>query len=487
MLHNWRNTIANAGTSASRLHFATRIPGFSPPPLPEYRPTAAGCAVSSFLQPPCGSKPDEYDLSRALKTAVTAWDCPDRGRKVVHSFVVKLGYCRFTILMTALVDLTIKRGRDLGEARKLFDELSARDVVSWTSMVLGYAQRGHYWESLDLFRRMGLRHGREVHAHLLKASAEEGIDPVVQNNLLNMYSRCQDLSRAQKLFGAMPKKDIITWNEMISGYLGCGLGGDALRLFAGMVSSGLKPDRFTYATCVDACGYLASLRQGIQVHAGILKAGFHSDIVVSNALVNMYARCGSIESAKLVFDALSSTDTIVWTTMIAAYAKCGFVMEATSTFEQMLEMGIKPDEITFLAVLSACSHGGLAGEGWHYFRSMTEVHSIPAKLEHYNCMVDMLCRSGLLEDALHFIKQMPCNPSISMRETFLSACRLQGNIGLAQAARQFVEMDSKNHGNLVGLSNAYAAVSNWDETWEIRRKMKEENVKKEPGCSWVEI
>ncbi|CAA6655884.1 unnamed protein product [Spirodela intermedia] len=462
------------------LHFAafTTRSSSSPRNPPEQLTAGGGSPLSALLQPPCGLKPDEHTLSKALKAAAEAFGSPDCGRRVVHGFVIKLGFQRFTILMTALVGLVIRNSGDLREAGALFDELTERDVVAWTSLIVGYAQRGHYQESLDLFRRMvseksapnsysysgalsacsGLRLlscGREIHARLLKVSSHEGIEPVLQNNLLHLYSRCQDLSSSKKLFDAMPDREIISWNQMISCYLECGLGEDSLNLFARMISCGLGPDRFTYATCVDACGYIASLRQGIQVHTRIVKDGIHSDLVVGNALVDMYARCGSVGAAKVVFDTLSSRDAVLW------------------TFEQMLAMKIKPDEITFLAVLSACSHGGLVSRGWHYFRSMKEHHGVSANLEHYSCVVDLLCRSGYLDEALFLMKQILPNPSVSMWTTFLNSCRIHGN-------------DGQIHGNLVALSNVLAAQSHWNETGGIRRRMKEENVKKEPGCSWVE-
>ncbi|CAA7391270.1 unnamed protein product [Spirodela intermedia] len=493
------------------LHFAafTTRSSSSPRNPPEQLTAGGGSPLSALLQPPCGLKPDEYTLSKALKAAAEAFGSPDCGRRVVHGFVIKLGFQRFTILMTALVGLVIRNSGDLREAGALFDELTERDVVAWTSLIVGYAQRGHYQESLDLFRRMvseksapnsysysgalsacsGLRLlscGREIHARLLKVSSHEGIEPVLQNNLLHLYSRCQDLSSSKKLFDAMPDRDIISWNEMISCYLECGLGEDSLNLFARMISCGLGPDRFTYATCVDACGYIASLRQGIQVHTRIVKDGIHSDLVVGNALVDMYARCGSVGAAKVVFDTLSSRDAVLWSTMIAGYAKGGFVTEATTTFEQMLAMKIKPDEITFLAVLSACSHGGLVSRGWHYFRSMKEHHGVSANLEHYSCVVDLLCRSGHLDEALFLMKEILPNPSVSMWTTFLNSCRIHGNVGFAHAACDLVARDGQIHGNLVALSNVLAAQSHWNETGGIRRRMKEENVKKEPGCSWVE-
>ena len=454
--------------------------------------------LSFLLQPRYGEKIDEFTISRSLKAAE---EIPCYARKMVQVFIVKLGFSNFTVLITALMSLAIKENSDLKEARNLFEELTNRDVVSWTSLIVGYAHRGFYRESLDVFSRMifskispnsysysgalsacsGLRslsNGREIHARLLKKSTHHGIEPVLYNNLLNLYSRCRDLSSSEKLFHSVNKKDIIAWNEMISCYLQCGQAGASLSLFSRMISNGINPDNFTYAIAVDSCGFIASLRQGIQLHAGIIKRGFHSDIIVGNAVVDMYAKCGCMGDSTLVFEEFSFKDAVLWTTMVAGYARSGSAAEALTLFERMQELRMKPDDVTFLAVLSACSHGGLVRRGWEIFRLMKERYGISPKAEHYSCLVDLLCRKGHLEEASVLMEKM--SPTASMRTSFLNACRLRGCDGVGFAAGGLLE------GNLVALSNVLAAQSEWEESGEIRGRMKEEKVKKEPGCSWVE-
>ncbi|XP_073008800.1 pentatricopeptide repeat-containing protein At2g13600-like [Typha latifolia] len=457
----------------------------------------------------CPKTLDEYSISKSLKAAASLRS--PTNFKSLHATIIKLGFSRFTILMTGLVDLVLKCGF-LADAQKMFDEIPDRDVVTWTSMIVGHAHQGFYHESLSLFRRMVLSgivpngfsfsgtliacsglgmlsYGKEIHTQVVKSSAVRPFDNVVQNGLLDMYARCGSLVSARRLFDLMPAKGIISWNEIMSGYVYCGQAEEALMLFSSMVSSMLGPDGFSYAICIDACAALASLKQGIQVHACIIKNGFDSDFVIMNALVDMYAKCGSIDSAELVFRLLHSRDVVLWTTMISAYGKSGWVCNAVEMFEKMIKLKMKCDEVTYLAVLSACSHGGLVREGWHYFRLMfDEKQRVAVKPEHYGCIVDLLCRSGHLEEALHFIEQMPLKPSIAIWSAFLNSCRIYGNTEFGQlAAFKLLELDPDNHSNWVALSRMHATESKWHETWKIRETMKVENVKKEPGCSWIEL
>ncbi|XP_010932000.1 pentatricopeptide repeat-containing protein At2g13600 [Elaeis guineensis] len=449
---------------------------------------------------------DEYSLSKSLKAAAALRS--QTHLKALHAPIIKLGFSRFTIVMTGLIDASLKCGL-LADARTLFDDLPHRDVVAWTSMIVGHARHRRFHESLSFFRSMlatgtapnghsfsgaltacsglgTLSYGRQIHAQVLKKSIFELI---VQNGLLDMYCRCRCLPAAQRLFDSMRVKDIVSRNAMMSGCLYCERAEEALKLLAVMISCGARPDDFSYAICVDACATLASMQQGIQIHACIVKGGFDSDLVVGNALVDMYAKCGCISSSKLIFETMHTRDPVLWTTMISAFGKYGCVEDAISMFERMEELNIKRDEVTYLAVLSSCSHGGLVSEGWHYFRFLLEEKGESfVKPEHYGCMANLLCRTGYLEEALEFIESMPLKPSIAIWSAFLNSCRMYGNTELGQlAASRLIELDPENDSNWVVLSSIHAAESEWNETWKIRECMKGENIKKEPGCSWVEV
>ncbi|KAL6005751.1 hypothetical protein ACLOJK_006324 [Asimina triloba] len=470
------------------------------------------CEVKLLTRVYCGTlrpcmRRDEYALAEALK-ASAARRSLNHGLQV-HAVMVKSGFCGFTVLMTALMDFTIKCN-SLDHARRLFDEMLDRDVVSWTSMVVGYARHQNYEEALLLFRRLvvsetapnaysfsgalsacsglqALKQGRQIHAQLL-VSGLLAFGPTVQNSLLNMYVKCQSLKCAKALFCSMSGRGIVAWNELISGYVQCGQGEEALKILGTMVSAGIKPDDFTYATCANACAALATLWQGSQIHACIVKSGLQSDLVIGNALIDMYAKCGCVPSAKLVFDHMPLKDTAIWTAAISALGQCGHVEDAILMFQQMHASMPKPDKITYLAMLSACNHGGLVNMGSHFFRRMTEEDAILAEPEHYACMVDVLCRKGRLTEALDFIEQMAMKANARIWNSFLSSCRMYGDVRLAKfAAAKILELDPDNNSSHVLLSNMHAAESDWKETLEIRERMKSTHVKKEPGCSWVEV
>ncbi|WOL15735.1 pentatricopeptide repeat-containing protein [Canna indica] len=454
---------------------------------------------------------DEYSLSKFIKTLA---DVPSPNHfKSIHSSIIKLGFSRFAVVMTGLIGLALKCGA-LHDADKLFDDMPQKDVVAWTSMIVGHARHGRCEDSISFFRRLlasgtapnwysfsgalsacsglgveALGYGKQIHVQVLKSSFLGPVDPIVHHGLLDMYSKCHCLVYVQRLFDSMAVKSLVAWNLMMSAYLRCGQAEEALKLFNSMVAHGVKPGDFTYAICVDACAAHASIKQGTQLHASILKSGFDHDLVIRNSMVDMYSKCGCIGSAKAVFEAMPSRDPVLWTTMISAYGRCGCVSDAIEMFEKMIQMNIKRDEVAYLAVLSACSHAGLLSKGWQYFQLMfEEEHTVVAESEHYGCMVDLLCRSGRSEEALDFIEHMPFEANVAIWSTLLHSCRMYGNAKLGQfAASQMSRIDPEFHSNWVLLSSIHAAESEWDTTWKIRESMKDENVKKDPGFSWIEL
>lgn len=230
------------------------------------------------------------------------------------------------------------------------------------------------------------------------------------------------------------------------------------------------------------------MEQGKQVHACIINSGFVSDVVLGSALVDMYAKCGSIKEARQVFDFIPLRDVVLWTVIVTAYGKHGFGKEVLQLFEEMKQSGLKPDDVTFLAVLIACSHSGLVSEGWHYFNTMTRDHCIPPRAGHYACMVDLLGRAGCLDEAYDFIKKMPFKPNVTVWGALLGACQAHGNMELGKvAAEHLFELDPQNAGNYVMLSNIYATAGKWGDMLKLRKAMKDRGIKKEPGCSWIEV
>ncbi|CAM0957699.1 unnamed protein product [Alopecurus aequalis] len=450
-------------------------------------------------------------LAGALKSAATRRSAPRV--KPLHAVLLKLGLSASAILATSLAHLALRCGLP-GYARALFDEMPHRDVVSWTSLITGHAHQGLHRDSLALVRRMvasgvapngytlsggllacsgvgpaALAIGKEIHARVVKISMFGAVDSVVENGLLDMYTRCGNVDYARRVFGVMVVKDIVAWNSMLAGCLGTGQAENALALFASMLSRGVGADGFSCAIVVDACGELALLKLGAQVHARVIGAGFECDVVVRNSLVDMYAKCGCVDSAELVFKGAPSLDSVLWTTMISAYGKSGRAQDAVSMFDRMAHLGIKRDGVTYLAVLSACSHGGLVREGWRYFKFLFDGQSsVKLQPEHYGCMADLICRRGCLEDALEFIESMPFDSSVAAWSALLNSCRIYRDAKLGQlAASRLLELDPDNHSNWVALSSMHALEGDWHETWMIRESMYKEWVKKEPGCSWVEL
>ncbi|KAE8784243.1 pentatricopeptide repeat-containing protein [Hordeum vulgare] len=454
---------------------------------------------------------DATSLAGALKSAATCRSTPHV--KPLHAVLLKLGLSASAILATSLAHLALRCGLP-GYARALFDEMPRRDVVSWTSLITGHAHQGLHGDSLALLRRMvdsgvapngytlsggllacagvgqaALATGKEIHARVVKMSVYGPVDSVVENGVLDMYARCRNVDYARRVFGVMVARDVVAWNSMMAGYLGSGQAEETLGLFGSMVSCEAGADGFSYAITVDACGELALLKQATQVHARVIGTGFESDVVVRNSLLDMYAKCGCVDSAELVFNAAPSLDAVLWTTMISAYGKFGRAQDAVCLFDRMASLGIRRDGVAYLAVLSACSHGGLVREGWCYFKFLFDGQSsVKLQPEHYGCMADLICRRGHLEDALEFIENMPFESSIAAWSALLNSCRIYEDAKLGQlAASRLLELDPENHSNWVALSSIHASEDDWHETWMIRENMNREWVKKEPGCSWVEL
>jgi pentatricopeptide repeat protein len=275
---------------------------------------------------------------------------------------------------------------------------------------------------------------------------------------------------------------------MIARYAENQHGEEALKLFSQMQHTGMKPNNITYASILRACSSIAAMESGRQVHSSIVIDGFDSDAFVSCSLADMYVKCGSIEDAYDLFDKLPKGDVVSWNVMITGFAQHGYGKEALNFFEQMQREGIEPNHITFVGILSACSHVGLADEGRRYFELMSTDYGIAPRMEHYACMVDLFGRAGRLEEAERFIVGMEFKPSGVVLRSLLGACRIHGDIEIGKRAAEWLhELEPQNDSAHVLLSNIYAAAGRWDEVKKVRNTMQDKGVKKEPGCSWVEV
>nr|KYP67466.1 Pentatricopeptide repeat-containing protein At4g02750 family [Cajanus cajan] len=393
------------------------------------------------------------------------------------------------------------RNRRLGEARKLFDLMPEKDVVSWNAMLSGYAQNGFVDEAREVFNRMPHRNsiswngllaayvhnGRLEEARGLFESQSEW-ELISWNCLMGGYVKRNMLAQARILFDMMPQRDCVSWAAIIAGYAQNGLYEEALNMFVEMKRDGESSNRSTYSCALSTCADIAALELGKQVHGQVVKAGFETGCFVGNALLGMYFKCGSTDEANDVFEGIEEKDVVSWNTMIAGYARHGFGRQALVLFESMEKAGVKPDEITMVGVLSACSHSGLIDRGTEYFYSMNRDYNVTPTSKHYTCMIDLLGRAGRLEEAENLMRNMPFELGAASWGALLGASRIHGNTELGEKAAEMVfKMEPHNSGMYVLLSNLYAASGRWVDVGKMRSKMREVGVQKVTGYSWVEV
>ncbi|KOM25097.1 hypothetical protein LR48_Vigan50s001700 [Vigna angularis] len=392
--------------------------------------------------------------------------------KRVHRHIFSNGYHPKTFLINTLINMYVKFNL-LEEAHVLFDKMPERNVVSWTTMISAYSNAKLNDRAVRLlvfmFRDVGLES-----------------DVFVRSALIDVYSKLGELLEASSVFCEMVTGDSVVWNSIIAAFAQHSDGDEALHLYKSMSRAGFRSDQSTLTSILRACTSLSLLELGRQVHVLVLK--FDQDLILNNALLDMYCKCGSLEDAKLIFNRMTKKDVISWSTMIAGLAQNGFSMEALNLFESMKVKGPKPNHITFIGILFACSHAGLVSEGWIYFRSMKNLYGVDPEREHYGCMLDLLGRAGMLDDMVKLIHEMNCEPDVVTWRTLLDACRARQNVDLATyAAKKILKLDPHDTGAYVLLSNIYATSKRWNEVAEVRKAMKIRGIRKEPGCSWIEV
>lgn len=414
-----------------------------------------------------GTMPNQSNLTCVLGICTSLAALEDG--KQIHAHTVKTGFVSNVNVGNVLVSMYAKCG-EIDDARLFFERMCESNVLSWNSMIVGYAENGRTDEARQLFDEMPERYVESW------------------NVMIVGYARNKKTFDARVLFEKMPEANVISWTAVLTGYVQNGQDEEALQLFSGMGQSCVKPNNSTWAVVLSSCAGLATLEQGKQVHAQIIKVGFESDVFVRSAIVDMYAKCGNLDDARLSFDKIYKPDTVLWTTIISAYAQHGHGREALLLFEEMQQAGLTPNHVTFLGVLAACSHTGLVDKGWHYFLSMSQHHGIRPRVEHYVCMVDILGRSGHLDEAEDLINSIPYEPDAILWKALLGACRVHGNLDIGRrAAEHLFDLEPQNAAAYVLLSNIYAAAGKWDDVAKVRRMMKDREVKKNPGCSWIEI
>lgn len=308
------------------------------------------------------------------------------------------------------------------------------------------------------------------------------------NCIIAGFFRREDVEKARELFDQMPERNVVSWNTVVTGYAQNGRSPEALLLFRRMQAEGMRPNKVTLLGVLLACAQMGALDFGRWVHRYIVNSRIQIDVMLCNCLIDMYAKGGSLIDARRVFDGMSERNVVSWNSMIAGLAMHGSGEDAVSLFENMVKEGVKPNDITFIGILSACRHAGMVEKGWRYFHCMMEEYEIAPKLEHYGCMVDLLCRGGYVTEAHELIKRMPMPPDAGIWGALLFACRTHGYLALAEhAVGHLLELEPWNAGNYVLLSNIYAARGQWDDVKRVREKMRGMNVHKTPGSSAIEI
>lgn len=412
-------------------------------------------------------KPDNFTFPFLLKACTKlSWAKMGCG---IHGRVVKFGFQSNTFVRNTLIYFHANCG-DLSVARMLFDGSAKMDVVPWSALTAGYARRGELGLARQLFDDMPVK------------------DLVSWNVMITGYVKQREMESARKLFYEVPKRDVVTWNAMIAGYVLCGSNEQALQMFEEMRSVGERPDEVTMLSLLSACADFGDLEVGQKIHFSLLElCSGELSIVLGNALIDMYAKCGSIERALRVFQGMRDRDVSTWNSIIGGLAFHGHAEESIKMFMKMRRLKIRPTEITFVGVLVACSHAGKVEEGWGYFILMRNEYGIEPNIRHFGCMVDLLGRAGRLNEAFEFIDSMEIEPNGIIWRALLGACRIHGNVELARRANERLLKMRKDHsGDYVLLSNIYASRGEWDGVEKVRKLMDDTGVRKERGWSVIE-
>ena len=426
----------------------------------------------------------------------------------LHGCSVMSGFESDLYVSNALIDMYGKCG-DTHDAHCIFCNMVYRDAVSWSTLIAGYAQNCMYLESFEVYLEMksaGLRtnaitaasalpglanlkllkQGKEMHGYILKQRFE--YDAVVASALIDMYTKCGSMREAEHIFEMALERDITTWNSLIVGYV---LYGDldlALGIFRRIWETKLRPNSITLVSILPLCTRMGTLGLGKEIHGYATKSSLKEVVSVGNSLIDMYSKCGYLELGVKIFNQMMVRNIVTYNTVISAHGIHGLGEQAFSIFERMKEARIRPNKVTFVALLSACSHAGLIDRGFLLYNSMIDDYSIQPEMEHYSCMVDLLGRAGNIDDALNFIRRMPVEPDINILGSLLSACRVHNNVELAGLVGEHIlQKNLKDSGYYVLLGNIYASTKRWKDVSKIRTLIKEKGLIKKPGSSWIQV
>lgn len=431
------------------------------------------------------------------------------GRRV-YKLVNEKGWDNEIVVGNALVDMFAKCG-SMEEARLVFDGMVQRDVVTWTSLVNVYILYGDLRTALRLCFLMvlegvrpnsvtlasllsacgaskNLMDGRCLHGWAIRQELES--DVMVETSLIDMYAKCNHFDHSLQVFKRTSRKKRVPWNAILAGCIHNRLGHEAIKLFKEMLIEVVKPDAATLKSFLPAYAIHADLQQAMNVHSYLIKSGLLSNCEIATAVVDVYSKCGSLDSAHKIFNGIpnENKDIYLWSVIIASYGAHGHGEIAVSLFKEMVEAGAKPNEVTFTSVLHACSHAGLVDEGLDLFKFMLRNHQISRQVDHYTCIVDLLGRSGRLDEAYDIIRTMPVAPGHAVWGALLGACVIHENVEMGEiAAKWLFELEPENTGNYVLMAKIYSAVGRWRDAENMRGKINEIGLQKAPAHSMIQV
>ncbi|KAJ7980584.1 Pentatricopeptide repeat-containing protein [Quillaja saponaria] len=463
--------------------------------------------------------------------------------KQVHAHLILQGLDQCCYVVTKLIRMLTKLEAPMEPYSLLvFKQVKYPNPFLWTALIRGYAVQGPFFESVRLYncmRREGIHPvsftfsamfkacgvvldvilGRQVHAQTILMGGFAS-DLFVGNTMINMYIKCGFLDSArqvfdemshrdvvswtelivayskdgkmesaQDLFDEMPVKDMVVWTAIVTGYAQNASPREAIEFFEKMQAAGINTDEVTLVGVISACAQLGASKYANWIRDIAEKSGFgpEENVVVGSAFVDMYSKCGNAEEAYKVFEGMKERNVFSYSSMIVGFAMHGQARAAIELFYEMLKTDIKPNRVTFVGVLTACSHAGMVEQGQQIFATMEKCYSVAPTSDHYVCMADLLGRAGQLEEALELVKTMPMDPTGGVWGALLGASHIHGNPDIAEiAANHLFELEPNSIGNYILLSNIYASAGRWDDVSRVRKLMRKKKLKKNPGCSWVE-
>ncbi|KAH8931876.1 hypothetical protein BDL97_19G044000 [Sphagnum fallax] len=468
-----------------------------------------------------GVQPDPVTFVGLLNACASSGTLEDGQR--LHGDVIKSGCESVVYVANSLIDMYAKCG-SIEDACKVFHNMPAHDLVSWNVMILGHVKCGQGQKALDLFQQMqheglqpdtasfvgllnacaslrALEEGRRIHTYIMQTNCESNI--YVSSSLVDMYGKCGSIEDAWRVFNRMPTRNVVAWNAMIHGHVKCGHGEKALELSQQMQQEGVEQDPVTFVGVLNACASLGAIGEGRRIHEQIVQSGYESNVFVCNSLIDMYAKCGSIEDAWKVFNKMLTRDVVSWSAMIGGHVKCGQGHRALELSQQMQREGVQPDPVTFVGMLNACASVAALEEGRHIHEQIIQ-HGCEFDVFVGSSLVDMYGKCGSVEDARRVFDNMPTRNVVSWNAmlggyslhghdaavwmALLGACRVHSNVEMGEyIAKQLVELNPGNAAGYVLLSNIYTAAGKWDQSAAVLQLKLDRGVKKQAAHTWIEV